>query len=197
MRFPLRPLLIPTSPPTPLGVEATYLLPPSKGKRSLLAYFSPLLMRFSGSSRSQRFPPPPPPTLAIPRHPLGDEATYRRPASEGKRFLLESRCPFLTLFFSPSPPFSPRGDVGRRQSPHRRSSRAPLAPSPPPPFSSPTSTCRVRSRSRDHVRCSTFWGRLLLTSVSALAIAIVAGVEGPSSVLVLARLDAFQPLGEG
>ena len=102
MRFPLRPLLIPTSPPTPLGVEATYLLPPSKGKQSLLAFFSPLLMRFSGLPRSQRVPPsPPPPTrppLPIQRRPLDVEATYRRPPSEGKHFLLDRRCPFLTLF---------------------------------------------------------------------------------------------------
>ena len=103
---PLSPYVVfpfmPTSPPTPLGVEATYLLPPSKGKRSLLAFFSTLLMRFSGSPRSLRVPPPPPPPmrspLALPRRPLDVEATYRRPPSKGKHFLLDRRCPFLTLF---------------------------------------------------------------------------------------------------
>ncbi|KAL1698837.1 hypothetical protein EV121DRAFT_296764 [Schizophyllum commune] len=49
-------------------VEATYLLPPSKG-----------------SPRSLRVPPPPPPPmrspLALPRRPLDVEATYRRPPS--------------------------------------------------------------------------------------------------------------------
>ncbi|KAL1711326.1 hypothetical protein EV715DRAFT_298263 [Schizophyllum commune] len=70
IRFPLRPFLIPASPPTLLGVEATYLFPPSKGP-----------------PRSQRVPPPPLHLCVALRQtaspPLGVEATYRRPPSKG------------------------------------------------------------------------------------------------------------------
>ena len=70
MCSPLRPSphLRPPSPyrVAPLGVEATYHRPPSKGKRFLLTFFSTLLMHFSGPPRSQRVPSSPYALYAIP-----------------------------------------------------------------------------------------------------------------------------------
>ena len=145
-------------------------------------------MRFLHLFAPDALPPPPlsphvvPPIPTSPLTLLGVEAIYRRPLSKGKRFLLDSRCPFLTF----SQPFFILLSSCRRRAtlePPSVTLKSPLVPSPPPPFSSPTSTCRVRARSRDHVRCSTFRASLLLTIASTLAFAIVADVEGPSSVL--------------
>ena len=90
-----------TSPlPRNLGppfAEATYLRPPSKGKRPLLAFFSTLLTRFSGPPRTERVPPSPlvpPRYTASPPTPLGVEATYRRPPSEGQGLLFDFQSPF-------------------------------------------------------------------------------------------------------
>ena len=50
----------------PPFAEATYLRPPSKGKRPLLAFFSTLLTRFSGPPRTDRVQASP---LALPTSP--------------------------------------------------------------------------------------------------------------------------------
>ncbi|KAL1749796.1 hypothetical protein FB107DRAFT_280301 [Schizophyllum commune] len=80
--------------PTPLGVEATYHRPPSKG-----------------SPRSLRVPPPPPlpmrSPLAFPRRPLDVEATYRRPPSAGPFFALFCVCRRRTTLETPSSPRHP------------------------------------------------------------------------------------------
>ena len=63
----------PTRNPSPPFAEATYLRPPSKGKRPLLAFFSTLLTRFSGPPRTECVPPfaPRSPSLyRVAPHPL-------------------------------------------------------------------------------------------------------------------------------
>ena len=109
--------------------EAIDLRPASKGELFPLVFhalLAELLARISFAPFAfacHVFPLRPPP-------PLGDEYTYRRPPSEGKRLLLNFPTPFLTLSSGPSRP--------RRRSlssPQRFS--GPPRPSPPPPFSSP------------------------------------------------------------
>ena len=79
--------------------------------------------------------------------PLDVEATYRRPPSEGKRFLLESRCPFLTFL----QPFFALLSACR----HRTTLETPSAtPKSPRPLATPSilvstfDTSRARSEPR-------------------------------------------------